>query len=358
MKVLIVDDVKENVDILDQYFTSKGFETITAFTAKEAIEKAQKYSPDVILADVMMPEMDGFQLCEKLKKEMTRFRNIPVILVTVKDDVQSKIKGLSAGADDYVTKPFDIQELGARVNTALRLKQAQDELKELNELKNQFLGMASHDIKSPVSRIEMTVQKILKEKKSLTSEQVEQLSKVKDEAQTILNLISDLLNVVKIETGKMGIEKEEISLENLINEIVKINEQSAKAKKLEIETTFDKGIPSKFLADPNRLIEVFDNLISNAIKFSKSGGKIRVHIKKAKEGVEISVSDQGIGIPKNELPKVFDRFARISSKPTAGEKSTGLGLSICKQIIGLHKGKIDVDSEIGKGTTFTIFLPS
>ena len=119
-KILIVDDVKENVDILDQYFTSKGFETITSFSAKEAIEKAQKYYPDIILSDVMMPEMDGFQLCEALKKEMTRFRNIPFILITVKDDIQSKIKGLSLGADDYVTKPFIPDELIARIKTRLR----------------------------------------------------------------------------------------------------------------------------------------------------------------------------------------------------------------------------------------------
>ena len=356
-KILIVDDVEENVDILNQYFSAKGFQTILAYGGAQAVEKAERERPDVILLDIMMPDVDGFRVCEILKKERTHFKNIPIILVTAKEDIESKIKGLSLGAEDYVTKPFDIKELEARVKSALRLKKALDELKDLNELKNQFLGMASHDIKSPISRIGKIVDILLKNKASLKSEQLEQLKKIQEEAQGVFNLISDLLNVVKIETGKMGLELEKIALDKLVEEVFRMNQISADIKKVEIAVQMDKDVP-KILADPARLLEVLENLLTNAIKFTPSGKKITFHLKKAKGGIEFSIQDEGVGIPKNELPRLFDRFSRLSPQPTSGEKGTGLGLSICKQIVDLHKGKIDVQSEVGQGTLFTVFLPS
>ena len=356
-KILIVDDVRENVDILNQYFTAKGFQTVLAYGGMQAIDKAERERPDVILLDIMMPDIDGFRVCEILKKERTHFKNIPIILVTAKEDIASKVKGLSLGAEDYVTKPFDIKELEARVNSALRLKKALDELKELNELKNQFLGMASHDIKSPVSRIEKTVEAILKNKASLAPEQLEQVKKIKEEAQGVFNLISDLLNVVKIETGKMGLELEKVALDKLVEEVFRMNQMAAESKKIVVDVQIDKEVP-KILADPARLLEVLENLLTNAIKFTPLGKKITIHLKKAKGGISLSIHDEGVGIPQNELPRLFDRFARLSPQPTYGEKGTGLGLSICKQIVDLHKGKIDVQSEVGRGTTFTVFLPS
>src|SRR3990167_2903527 len=356
-KILIVDDVEENVDILNQYFSARGFQTILAYGGAQAVEKAERERPDVILLDIMMPDLDGFRVCEILKKERTHFKNIPIILVTAKDDVESKVKGLSLGADDYVTKPFSVQELEARVRSALRLKKALEELKELNELKNQFLGMASHDIKGPIGRIEkLTEELLLKKEKSWTPEQLEHLKKVKQEAEVVFNLISDLLNVVKIEAGKVGVEFQKVNVEKLIEEVFKMNEMAAGAKKLHIKTVIDPKVP-EVLADPLRLLEVLENLITNAMKFSKSGGDITIQLKKVKKGIEITISDQGVGIPEKELPRLFDRFARLSPQPTAGEKGTGLGLSICKQIIDLHKGTIAAKSEVGHGTTFTIFLP-
>ena len=356
-KILIVDDVKENVDILNQYFSARGFQTILAYGGAQAVDKAERERPDVILLDIMMPDVDGFRVCEILKKERTHFKNIPIILVTAKEDIDSKIKGLSLGAEDYVTKPFDVKELEARVNSALRLKKALDELKELNDLKNQFLGMASHDIKAPISRIERTVEAILKNKSILKPEQLEYLKKIREEAQGIFNLISDLLNVVKIETGKMGLEFEKVSLEKLVEEVFRMNQISAEAKKIEMEIHMDKEAP-KILADPARLLEVVENVMTNAIKFTPSGKKIKIYVKKAKGGVELSIQDEGVGIPKQELPSLFDRFARLSPQATSGEKGTGLGLSICKQIVDLHKGKIEVQSEVGQGTLITVFLPS
>ncbi len=355
-KILIVDDMKDNVDILNHYFSHKGFQTVLAYGGMQAVDKAERERPDVILLDIMMPDLNGFRVCEILKKERTHFKNIPIILVTAKKDVASKIKGLSLGAEDYVTKPFDIKELEARVNRALRLKKALDELKELNDLKNQFLGMASHDIKSPISRIEKTVEALLKSKASLEPEHLEKIKKIKEEAQGVFNLISDLLNVVKIETGEMGLELEKIALDKLVEEVFRMNQVSAEAKKIDMGIQIDKDVP-KILADPARVLEVLENLITNAIKFTPSGKKITIHLKKAKGGLELSIHDEGVGIPKNEIPRLFDRFARLSPQPTLGEKGTGLGLSICKQIVDLHKGKIDVQSEGGKGTTFTVFLP-
>lgn len=356
-KILIVDDVKENVELLDQFFKSKGYQTLLAYGGREAIEIAEKMQPDLVLLDIMMPEVDGFRVCEVLKKERTHFKNVPIILVTARDDLESKIKGFSVGADDYVAKPFDIKELEARVRAALRLKKALDDLKELNELKNQFLGMASHDIKGPVTRIEQAIDYILKNKTKFTATQVDQLSKVKEEAHGVFNLISDLLNVVKIESGKVGLQKRGVDLSKLIEEVARMNEMMAKSKGIHVEFVIESSI-EKVVADPDRLLEVLDNLLVNAIKFSKKGQSISLALRHAKGGVEFSVSDEGVGIPKEELSKVFQRFTKLSPQPTGNEKGTGLGLSICKEIIDLHQGKISVDSEPGKGTKFTVFLPS
>ena len=356
-KILIVDDVKDNVELMDQFFSSKGYETSLAFGGKEALEKAEKENPDIILLDIMMPDLDGFEVCRILKKERTHFKNIPIILVTAKDDVESKIQGLSIGADDYVAKPYDIKELEARVKSALRLKHALDELKELNELKNQFLGMASHDIKGPVTRIEKAAEALLKQKGELSSQQVEQLARVQKEARGIFNLLSDLLNVVKIETRQLGIQKREVDISKLLEEVTHMNQMMAEAKGIALEFVIEKEV-KKIEADPDRLLEVIDNLVINAIKFSKKGQSVSLALKNVHGGVEFSVSDTGVGIPKDEIPKLFQRFSKLSPKPTAGESGTGLGLSICKEIIDLHKGKIDVESDVGCGTKVKVFLPS
>ncbi len=355
-KILVVDDMKENVDMLNQYFQMKGFQTILAYGGKEAIEKAEQETPDLILLDVIMPDVDGFQVCETLKKKRTHFKNIPIVLVTARDDLASKIRGLELGADDYVTKPFEIRELEARVNSAVRLKKAYDELKELNEMKNQFLGIASHDLKGPIARIEQAAELILKNRGDLKTEQLKQLERIKKEARDIFSLISDLLNIVKIDSGKLGLDTKEVDFEILIDELLRMNFMAAESKKMKIETVIETGIP-KIIADPMRLLEVLENLVSNAMKFSHPGGAITVGLKKAEKGIELTVADEGVGIPEAELPHVFDRFVKLSPKPTAGEKGTGLGLSICKQIVELHKGKISLKSKVGKGTTVTVFLP-
>lgn len=355
-KILVVDDMKENVDMLSQYFQMKGFQTILAYGGKEAIEKAEQETPDLILLDVIMPDVDGFQVCETLKKKRTHFKDIPIVLVTARDDLASKIKGLEMGAEDYVTKPFEIRELEARVNSAVRLKKAHDELKELNEMKNQFLGIASHDLKGPIARIEQAAELVLKNRGDLKPEQLKQLERIKKEARDIFSLISDLLNIVKIDAGKLGLDTKEVDFEILIDELLRMNVMAAESKKLKIEAVIETGIP-KIIADPMRLLEVIENLISNAMKFSHPGGTITVDLRKVEKGLELTVSDQGVGIPEEELPHVFDRFVKLSPKPTAGEKGTGLGLSICKQIVELHKGKISIKSEVGKGTVVTVFLP-
>lgn len=356
-KILIIDDVKESVDMLNQYFQMKGFQTILAYGGKEAIEKAEQEMPDIILLDVLMPDVDGFQVCETLKRKRTHFKNIPILLLTARDDLNSKIKGLELGADDYVTKPFEIRELEARVNSAVKLKKAHDELKELNEMKSQLLGIASHDLKGPIARIEQAAELILKNKEILKSEQIKHLERIKKEARDVFNLISDLLNVVKIDTGKLGLDTQEVDLEALMDELLRMNLMAAQAKKIKIETVIETDIP-KIVADPMRLLEVFENLITNAMKYSHAGGTISVGLRKVdNKGIEFSIADQGVGIPESELPRIFNRFVKLSPIPTAGEKGTGLGLSICKQIVEMHKGKISAISAIGKGTTVTVFLP-
>jgi len=237
----------------------------------------------------------------------------------------------------------------------LDYSEAERKLVELNNLKNKFLGIAAHDLRNPLTSIRGFCEILLEDTENLTEDTVEMITIIHQASDSMLSLVNDLLDVSVIESGRLELQKAEGSITAVVQERVKMNEVVASRKNIRLNSCI-REIPDVFF-DRNRIAQVIDNLLVNAIKFSPEDTTITITCEILDKYIGFSVSDQGPGISKDDQLKLFGEFQRLSAQPTGGEKSTGLGLAIVKKVVDAHNGEINVESEIGKGTTFTVMLP-
>lgn len=360
-KVLIVDDNPTNLSILEEILEENYLISI-AQSGAQALSITEKFLPDLILLDVNMPEMDGFETCRKLKSQNDT-RNIPVIFITARVEPEDVVQGFKEGGVDYITKPFNHSEVIERVQTHLKVQQLirqleskNVQLKELNEIKNSFLGMASHDMRNYLSAIKGYSQILREDKKELPEETKDQfLDFINKSSENMLKMVNDLLDVSVIESGKLQLDLQPESFKELINHHIMINQFFADKKKIQFQSDL-QDIP-KCLIDANKIGQVIDNLISNAIKFSESGTTIFISLKEEEGKLVFSVKDEGPGISDEDQAKLFQHFQKLSARPTAGEASSGLGLAISKKMIQAHEGFLSVDSQLGSGATFWFEIP-
>ena len=299
-KILIVDDTPTNLSILEEILNEDYLISI-AQSGVQALGIIEKYMPDLILLDVNMPGLDGFETCRKLKtKEDTH--NIPVIFITARAEPEDVIQGFKEGGVDYITKPFNHSEVLARVKTHLKVQQLirqlglkNVELRKLNELKNKFLGMASHDMRNCLGAIKGYSQILKEDKKELPEETKDQfLNFIFKSSETMLKMVNDLLDVSVIESGKLQLDLQPESLKSLINHHIMINQFFADKKNIHLQPELP-DVPN-CLIDANKIGQVIDNLISNAIKFSESGTTIYISLKEQAGKLIFSVKDEGPGI--------------------------------------------------------------
>jgi signal transduction histidine kinase len=363
-KILIVDDRPENLYSLETMLGDDGrIEILTASSGQEALKIAFKEDLSLIMLDVQMPEMDGFEVAHMLKSTK-RTRKVPIVFVTaISKEKKYMLQGLGEGAIDYLFKPLDVEVTKAKVNTLLtfyhqqqQLEQKNLELASLNEQKNYFLGMASHDLRNPLGNIITLAQFIESDDAKLSDEQKNFLATIINSGQFMLNLLNDLLDVSRIESGNATIELNEINIVELIQQSIADNKYHAQKKNISIQYSAHENIPS-LNGDASQLRQVLNNLISNAIKYSVQGKLVEINVSYNETEVEIAVADQGQGIPEDEIEEVFRPFQRTSVQSTAGEKSTGLGLTIAKKVVEAHNGTIRVSSKVGVGTVFSFTLP-
>ena len=361
-KILIVDDTPANIDVLSQILEQEGYNISVATSGKSALDLVPLSSPDLILLDVMMPGIDGFETCRQLKAR-EEFRDIPVIFITAKSETEDIIQGFALGGVDYITKPFRHEEVCVRVRNHLqlreliqRLESKNRQLLELNELRNRFLGMAAHDLRGPLASIKGFSKFLLEDGAALPERTRAEFSgNIHLASQNMLNLVSDLLDISIIESGRLELRLQTASLKSLVEERVRLHRYSADKKNISIHPDLVE-LPD-FPFDPNRMGQVLDNLISNAIKFSPTGKNIFLGLKQTGDNAEFSVRDEGPGIPPDDQDKLFQQFRKLSARPTGGETSHGLGLSIAKVMVEAHNGTLTFTSDPKKGTTFRFSIP-
>jgi len=353
-RVLVVDDISKNLQVVGTMLRNAGYHVMPATSGPQALERAQAQVPDLILLDLMMPEMDGLEVCRRLKADPPT-RAIPVIFLTASNEMEHLVNGFGAGAVDYVTKPFNAPELLARVRTHLELQHARARLREMNEEKNEFMGIAAHDLRSPLNAIRGYSEMVL-ENETLDKENAGLIRKIHDAAARMAEMVQNLLDANRIEHGEMKLNLVQADLTSILASVVETQRPRAAAKQQTIHLDRESP-PLNALADSTVMVQVLENLVSNAVKYSPPGKSIFVRLKKAADTVRCEVQDEGPGLSPEDQKKLFGKFARLSAKPTGGEGSTGLGLSIVKKMVGAMNGKVWCESEPGKGATFIVEVP-
>jgi signal transduction histidine kinase len=357
--VLIVDNNPENLGILGDMVAGNGYIPGFAPDGITALAAIKKKHPDLVLLDVMMPDMDGFEVCRRLKQDAT-LADIPVIFLTAKTEKDDVIAGLELGAVDYITKPFNKKELITRVNTHLELQAAKEELREALATKDKLFSIIAHDLGNLFNGLlgfssivaGKTAKRISDSKKEEYNQYILQM------VEKGSNLLKNLLYWSKAQMGSFKINPETINLQRLVHQNIELLEEKAKVKNLNLFFHIDEDAPSVF-ADVNMLDTVIRNLLSNAVKFTPSRGKIEVSSKNIGNNfIEISVSDTGVGIKAEDLEKLFKIDVAYTTLGTAQEEGNGLGLILCQEFVEQNGGTLGVESEVGKGSRFYVRMPS
>jgi signal transduction histidine kinase len=313
--------------------------------------------PDLVLLDVMMPEMDGFAVCEQLKKNPVT-KDIPIIFLTAKTEITDIVKGFEIGAVDYVTKPFNGTELLARVKTHLQLKFTWDLLKNLIAARDKFFSIIAHDLRNPLQALILAADLLYNDYDSLNEDQRKDYTKrFYNGSDQIAALLENLLDWSSTQRGKITFHPRKINISLLAAENINLFKENAKKKNISVSQEIEADTFA--FADENMIRTVIRNLLSNALKFTNPGGtvKISASMSASNDMVEITVSDNGVGIKEEDINELFRIDVRKNTRGTANEKGTGLGLILCKEFVEKNNGTIKVNSTPGKGSSFTVTLP-
>ena len=365
-KILIVDDDRLNIRILEGILKKiAGYSTREAYTGEAALSTYEEFQPDLVLLDVMLPGIDGFETCRRLRQQYGE-DCAPIIFITAKSGSEDVVEGLGAGAVDYLPKPFKPKEVLARIRTHLQnralveqQKSLVDQLSRANAAKNRFLGMAAHDLRNPLASIRGLAE-FLQEGAvgPLTAEQMDLVNTIHDASQSMLVMVNELLDVAAIEAGELKLTWVPQNLADLISKTVSLTNMEAAKKGTHVEFN-PPATPLVLAIDPAKMKQVLGNLLSNAVKYSPPGSTVRVSAQVDSPPVTCSfaVRDEGPGIPEGERDRLFKDFSRLSVKPTGGEKCTGLGLAICRKIVEAHHGTIVAENLPARGCEFRVTLP-
>ena len=354
-RVLVVDDQSANVQLVGSMLGKLGFEVVPASDGPTALKRLALREPDLILLDVLMPEMDGFEVCRRIR-EKPEWQEIPIIFLSAADDKDLIVRALDSGGVDYVTKPFNHAELTSRVRTHLALKLARDRLHQLAEDKDELLGILTHDLKSRLAGMQMSAQILRDRTAPLGDAKLTQLCEnICQSGGQLLAFMKEFLANSEAERGFTP-KRETVSLADAISRTVKEYQEAAERKGLAIRTWLPDQ-DATVCADRNALSQVLDNLLSNAVKFSPPDKEISVKVRPNGTCVECLIQDQGPGFTAEDQARMFQRYARLSARPTGGEPSTGLGLSIVKKLVERMGGELSCESDPGQGTQFAVRLP-
>ena len=361
-KILIVDDKIENLIALERILGSLDITMVRALSGNEALSQTLKNDFALVITDVQMPEMDGFEMVELLRSDR-KTKYIPVIFVSaIYSDNYHKVKGIETGGVDFISKPIVPEILKGKVKIFIELytqkkllEEQNAKLEKLNDLKSNYVADVSHEFKNPLTVISESMGLILDGTvgTGLGDDQISLLNLGKKSVERLIRLINDILDLSKIESGGMSIKREQVDIVEVLKDLIGTYKYQIVRKKLNIKTSIDPDF-GIIWGDRDKLVQVFTNLMSNSIKYTPEKSSITFILKGDKQKVRVEIRDTGNGIPEDEVPTLFDRYSRVKAEKQEG---TGLGLAIVKEIIDMHKGLIWVESVLGKGTKFIFEIP-
>ena len=361
-KILIVDDVVSNVLLLKILLSNEKFQVCTANNGLQCIEMTKKEHPDLILLDVMMPDMNGFDTAVVLKKDETT-KDIPIIFLTALNTPQDLVHGFQVGASDFLTKPFNKEELVMRVTQQISLVAAKRIIEKQNaELRatlnnrDKMYSVIAHDLRSPMASIRMVLNLVVAStsKETVGEELYNLLDQANRESEEVHDLLDNLLKWTKSQTGRLNVVKQELDLHDIIPGVVEIFEAIAQTKniKLDLQPSQDE---LKVEADNDMLKTVVRNFLSNAIKFSPADSSIEIIMGREGDFAKVSVRDHGVGIARDRIGSIFHKGE--TTYGTGGEEGSGLGLQLCQDFARKNGGDCVVESAEGQGSTFSVLIP-
>jgi signal transduction histidine kinase len=361
-RILVVDDSAMARRQIQFFLNKDGYEVYEAKSGEEALWLVDEVDPELILMDVSMDGMDGLETCRRLKENPDN-STLPVIFLSAKGEREEIVSGFKSGAIDYIVKPFHPAESLTRIRTHLRVKKLAElreknilELKHLNKTKDRVLRIASHDLRNPVAAIAGLAEFLKDDCDNLSEGQKEIVDCIEEAGKSVVLLLNELLDLSAIDSGQFELNKEDLRLCELVRNLVPLFRGEAERKNLLLSFDCQQKMPTTSV-DRQQIRRVIDNLLSNALKFTPTGGKISVSVHPHVEGVCLQVDDTGPGIPEEEADCLFVEFGTTSNIPTGGEKSTGLGLSICQRIVSAHGGQINYVNLPEGGARFSVILP-
>jgi CheY-like chemotaxis protein len=354
--ILVVDDVSANLKLLDDILKSEGYKTRPVPNGELALRAVTKEKPDLILLDIMMPGMDGFEVCRHLKKN-DDLKDIPVIFISALGETDDIVKALAMGGVDYINKPFHAEEVKARVHTHLKIGRQRKELMELNATKDKFFSIIAHDLRGPFNGFLGLTKIMAEESQNLTRDEIQQYAaSMSNTASNLFQLLENLLEWSLIQRGLKGYGPVSSLLMPAITESIQPVMDSANKKGIMITCEIPSDLD--IFADTDMLASIIRNLTSNSIKFTQKGGTITIAAKTVNDNfIEISVKDTGIGMNSTMVENLFRLDVQTNRKGTEGEPSSGLGLNLSKDFIEKHGGKIWAESIVGQGSTFYFTIP-
>lgn len=361
-KILVVDDVVSNVLLLKILLTNEGFQVCTANNGDECVKMAKSDSPDLILLDVMMPGISGFDTAVILKKD-PETAEIPIIFLTALNNPSELVHGFQVGANDFLTKPFNKEELVMRVMHQIQLVAAKriiikqnEELKRTISNRDKMYSVIAHDLRSPMASIRMVLNLAVNaiQPEVVGTEIFELLDKANKESEETHNLLDNLLKWTKSQTGRMNVVYQDFDLNDVIPGVVDIFVMIADTKKIRLDYTPCK---EKLVvrADNDMLKTVVRNFMSNAIKFSPEGSVIEITAERENNFAKINIRDHGVGIAQERIDELFQKGE--TTYGTSGEEGSGLGLQLCADFARKNGGDVRVESVLGEGSMFSVLVP-
>jgi signal transduction histidine kinase len=368
-RVLIIDDEPASREILRVQLEAADIDVVEAASGGEALQRMPELVPDVILLDVMMPEMDGYAVCARLKQSIS-YRHIPVILLTTLDSVTDRVRGLEAGADEFITKPVARLELQARVRTMLRIKTQYDELERLLELRQALSYMIVHDLRNPLAAVMLYLQ-LLKRKGGAAPVQARYLDLALSESQKMSNFLDDMLMLAKMERGKLALTRSALFVDRTVGQVIEKFAALADAQGVTLTSRVPEQ-PYPLSADVTLFQRVVENLVANALKFAPQQSTVTVEVEypgtpagqqgdEAQSGasggaqLRVSVLDQGRGIPPGDMVRMFDQYEAVYMKEH-GKSELGLELAFCRMVAEAHGGRIFAANNPDRGAIITVEL--